>query len=291
MMKVPGTTTGALTLEKATQALTGEKSEWYTITRKVSHIVNSGAIAVGALVKLVILHPPTSISPDQAVWGPWQNPLDPVEWRVTVVRIALHQYQYTFEGRGKGDPTAAFVTVLSGTHSPALGLLGEELEGFGSGSFTLDFNARATLPSPNPDELGMIHYVYSHPGIGQNVEITAQFRGVKDKDQPGKLVDADYTYTQKPQAEGSMTFIHTIPAVMDAAGKEAKVHSRWQWNGSGRTDVSATSTDSALTFTVSECWDPRYLSVYQSTAIAPLPAQTEGDQASCAFPTAEFVTP
>lgn len=291
MMNVPGATTSALTLEQGSQALTGVTAEWYTITRNVSHIVNTGAIAVGALVKLVILHPPTHISQDQAVWGPWQGPLDPVEWKVTIVRIAPHQYVYTFEGREKNSPAAAFVTVLSGSHSPALGILGEELEGFGSGSFTLDFNARATLPHPNPDELGTIHYTYSHPGIGQKVEILAQFLGVRDKEQPGKLIDADYTYTQIPQAEGSMTFVHTVPAVTGAAGKEAKVHSRWLWNGSGRSDVSATSTDSVLTYTVSECWDTRYLSVYQSTAISPLPAQTEGDPALCAFPTAEFVTP
>jgi hypothetical protein len=66
----------------------------------------------------------------------------------TFVRSATHPYQYKFEGRNKHEQAAAFVTVLSGKHSPGLDAQGNEMEGFSAGSFTLDWNARAALP-PN----------------------------------------------------------------------------------------------------------------------------------------------
>jgi hypothetical protein len=289
MMKVPGATAGAVTLESGTQAVLGELSEWYVTTRAVSGVVNAGAIAVGTLVKLVILHSPTTVTQDQAIWGPYQGPLDPIEWKVTVTRIADHQYHYVFEGRAKNDPAAAFVTVLAGTHRPAVDALGEELEGFGAGSFTLDWNARATLPQPNPDEVGTANYDYSHLGVGEVVQINAKFRGVKDKDQPGKLVDADYVFEQQPRAEGNMTFTYKVPTTDASAGATARVHSRWLWSGAGRTDASTVATNLPVTYTVSECWDVNYLSVYKDVPLAP--AQSYGDEAACAFPTAEFPTP
>jgi len=289
LMKIPGATSGAVTIEAEKQAVLGELSEWYLTTRAVSGVVNAGAIAVGTLVKLVILHPPTTVTQDQAIWGPYQGPLDPIEWKVTVTRIADHQYHYIFEGRAKNNPAAAFVTVLSGTHLPTVGPMGEEVEGFGSGSFTLDWNARATLPQPNPDEVGTANYDYSHLGVGQVVRINAKFRGVKDKDQPGKLVDADYVFEQQPQAEGSMTFEYVVPASLASAGTIAKVHSRWLWSGAGRTDANAVASNVPLTFTVSECWDVNYLSQYKDTPLTP--AQSYGDETACAFPTAEFPTP
>jgi hypothetical protein len=222
------------------------------------------------------------------VWGPWQGPLDPIEWMVTITRIAPHQYQYKFEGRDKTQPTAAFVTVLSGAHAPAVGAGEQEIEGFGAGSFTLDWNARATLPLPNPNEIGTLNYTYNHQGPGQVIEIKAMFRGVHDDSQPGRLVDADYAFVQKPQADGSMDFIYTVPATATATGGTGKVRSRWLWSGAGRSDVSVKPTDLTVTYTVNECWGANYLSVYMSTPLSASADQNYGSETDCAFPTAEY---
>ena len=291
-MSVPGSSAKALTVEGSSRALEGQTAEWYRITRVVSGTVNAGAIAVGALVRLVTNYPATSVGIDTAVWGPWQGPLDPVEWKVTITRIALHQYSYAFEGRDKHQPTAAFVTVLSGVHSPGLDEQGKELEGFGTGSFTLDWDARATLPEPDSN-VGKANYVYDHKGPGQVITITAQFRQVKDDDHPGNLVDADYAFVQNPQAEGSMDFVFTIPAnPADATsvGALARVHSRWQWSGAGRADVTATTLDNAQTYSLSECWDINYASTYKSVPISLDPADNYGSEATCAFTTAVYST-
>jgi len=283
-MNVPGASAKALTVESETYAVLGQTAEWYLTTRAVSFTVNAGALAVGALVKIVTNHPPTSVTADSAIWGPWQGPLDPVEWKVTITRVAPHQYQYKFEGRDKHDSTAAFVTVLSGEHSPGLDAQGDEMEGFGSGNFVLDWDARATLPMPD-DNVGTASYVYSHVGPGQVVNISAQFRKVKDDDHPGRRVDVDYAFMQNPSADGSMDFLYTVPATAGAAGGQGKVKSRWQWNGAGRSDVSVTATNFALTYTVSECWDDHYASVYKSVPLSTNPDDNYGNVSDCAFTT------
>jgi hypothetical protein len=286
-MQVPGSDSKALEVEGSTHALLGQLSEWYVTTRAVSATVNGAALAVGALVRLVTDYPPTQVEVDSAVWGPWQGPLDPIEWKVTVTRVAPHQYQYKFEGRDKHDPTAAFVTVLSGAHTPGLDAAGNEMEGFGSGSFTLDWNARATLPGPDGN-VGTASYTYDHVGPATVVNIQAKFVQVRDNDHPDRLADVDYLYMQNPGADGSMDFLYSVPASAADAGGVGKVKSRWLWSGAGRSDVSVTPTNLALTYTVSECWNERYLSVYKSVPLSTLATDNYGSEADCAFTTAMF---
>lgn len=285
-MAVPGSDTKALTVESSDHFLLGQTADWYLTTRAVTGVVNGAALAVGALVKLVTDYPATSETLDSAVWGPWQGPLDPIEWKVTVTRLALHQYAYKFEGRDKHDASAAYVTVLSGTHSPGLDAQGNEMEGFGAGTFTLDWNARASLPQPD-NNVGTANYTYDHQGPATVVNITAKLRQVKDDNQPGKLVDVDYVFVQNPGADGSMEFLYNVPASATAPGGLGKVHSRWLWSGAGRADVVVTTTDSSLTYTLSECWDTSYLSVYKSVPLSTSATDNYGAEASCAFPTAQ----
>ncbi len=283
-MAVPGGAGQALTLETTSQALMGEVAEYYKLTRTITGVVNGAALAVGGLVRMVLIHPPTTVTADQAVWGPWEDPLDPVAWRVTVTRVAEHQYQYRFDGRPRTQPTAEFVTVLSGTHTPGL-VAGAEVERFGAGSFTLDWDARATLPQPNPDEIGKVSYTYSHLGEIQAVTIQAAFRQVKDKDTQ-QLVDADYLFVRDPAGPGSMDFVYITPDTATKAGGRALVRSRWQVTGAGRSDarIKANNGDSV---TVSECWNQNYASVYKRTWLG---GDNWGLETSCAFPTAEYST-
>jgi hypothetical protein len=289
-MAVPGSDNKPLTVEGSDHALMGQIADWYLTTRVVTGTVNAGALAVGVLVRLITDYPATKVTLDSAVWGPWQGPLDPIEWKVTVRRTAAHLYEYKFEGRDKHDAAAAYVTVLSGTHSPGLDAQGNEMEGFGSGTFTLDWNARATLPQPD-NNVGTANYSYDHLGPATVVNITAKFRQVKDDNKPGKLVDVDYAFVQNPGADGSMDFLYNVPANTTTAGGLGKVHSRWLWSGAGRSDVVVTTTDSTLTYTLSECWDTSYLSIYKSVPLSSNATDNYGSEASCAFPTVQASTP
>jgi hypothetical protein len=111
---------------------------------------------------------------------------------------------------------------------------------------------------------------------------------VKDDKQPGKLVDVDYKFMQNPGADGSMDFLYNVPANATSAGGLGKVKSRWLWSGAGRSDVSATATDSTLTYTVSECWDENYASVYKSVPLSTSATDNYGSESSCAFAPAKY---
>jgi hypothetical protein len=288
-MSVPGSVSSAqaLTVESQSQALLGEKAEWYQTTRNVTVGVNGGALAVGALVDLILKYPPTSLAPDEAVWGPWEDPLDPVAWKVTITRVAPHIYHYKFEGRPRTDPTAAFITVLSGTHSPALSLQGREIERFGNGSFTLDWDARATLPQPD-DNVGQADYSYNHVSAAESVTINAQFHQVKDDKQPGNRVDASYAFAQQPRGPGSMDFVYISPTTATQVGGRGVVRSRWQFTGDGRADVQVKATDGTTVIYLSECWDQNYASVYKQDSWPG--GDSWGLETSCAFPTVEYST-
>jgi hypothetical protein len=275
-------------LEESTrQALLGETAEWYKTTRKVTRGLNGAALAVGGLVKFVLNYPPTTLADNQAVWGPWEDPLDPVAWKVTVTRVAAHTFQYTFEGRPKLDPNAAFVIVLAGTHTPALNARGRALARFGSGSFTLDWDARATLPQPD-DNVGKVDYSYEHLSADDTVDIKAKFRQVKDEDRPGQKVDANYAFAQQPKGPGSMDFVFIMPPNAQDAGGRALVHSRWQNSGAGRADVQMKSLDGSISISENECWDTTYASVYLQDSWPG--GRAWGSESSCAFLTAEYST-
>ena len=289
-MRLPGGASSgqALTVESQSQALLGETAEWYQTTRNVTVGVNGGALAVGALVNLILKYPPTSLVPDEAVWGPWEDPLDPVAWKVTITRVAPHMYQYKFDGRPRTDPTAAFVTVLSGTHSPALNQSGREIERFGSGSFTLDWDARATLPQPPDDNVGSVDYTYEHASAADTVSINAQFHQVKDDKQPGNRIDANYAFAQEPRGPGSMDFVFISPATATQEGGRGVVRSRWLFSGAGRSDVQIKTSAGIPFASLSECWDQNYTSVYKQDSWPG--GDSWGAEASCAFLTVEYST-
>ena len=95
---------------------------------------------------------------------------------------------------------------------------GNEMEGFGTGTFTLDWDTRATLPQPD-DNVGTANYTYDHMDPAAVVQIAAKFRQVKDDNQPGKRVDVDYAFVQNPGADGSMDFLYNVPANATTGGR------------------------------------------------------------------------
>ena len=294
MVRVPGANSGqGLTVETHTQALTmgqGQTADLYKLTRLASGIFNGGALLVLGLVKTVVSFPPTTLGPNMAVWGPWTDALSPITWKVTVTRKSDHLYTYTFEGRDKLAPNAPFITVLSGDHTPALDPAGRPIEGFGSGSFTLDNNARNMLPMPEKD-VGQAHYTYERSTPAAMVIIDAQFIQVKDDEHPGQLVDLGYRYRATPGNGGTMEFLHSAPAAMMKAGATWRIKSRWLETGAGRSDVVGEGGDlpAGLKVNVSECWDVSFASRYQ---IVPWdPASTWGNEATdCVFTSAEYST-
>jgi hypothetical protein len=271
--------------ERATRALRGETAELYKTTRAVSGVVNGGAFFVGALVRAVVAHPPTLVSADEAVWGPWSEPLEPITWKVTIKKVAENTYEYRFEGQDKQNPAGPFVPVLWGTHSPARTEAGRRIEGYGEGRFTLDFDARNTLPLPGKD-VGKAQYTYARvPAVSTKIE--AKFLQVKDDEHPDRRVDLDYLYDARNGSGGSLEFLWTAPAAMRDEGGKLAVKSRWLESGAGRSDVRARGALDKDRATFSECWDAGFSSTFFRSSL-PVGPGWGVEATDCVFPTAEY---
>jgi hypothetical protein len=275
----------ALTVESQSQALRGLNAEYWRLTLGVGLVMNGGALFVGALVKGVLQFPPTTLTADTAVWGPFAGQ-EKINWKVTIKRIGGdHKYEYKFEGQSQLDPAAGFVTVLSGTHTAAVDDLGDPIEGFGAGTFTLDWNARRKLPEPKADEVGTATYNYSRlPGA--TATVNASFKQIMDKEK-NKLVDVEYAYIHHLGGSGTMDFSYDAAAQLGMPDGRASVRSRWQANGAGRADATLSSSTLPMPATASECWNARFDSMYFKRSWAPL--LDYGNEATdCVYTSAEF---
>jgi hypothetical protein len=278
-----------------TGALQGQVAKDYQLTAAVVTVVNGATGAILDLIKGVTLYPPTSVSGDTAVWGPFTDPLSANTYRLTVTHTAPHVFDWKLDGRAKTASDDTFVTVLSGEHTRALDAAGQPLEGFGSGTFTLDWDNADMLPQ-HDSNVGQVAFTYSRTSPTATVTDDVTFTNVLDSCDPttcsthGQIFDAIYDYTSTPGSGGDLQYGANENFVATTAALETlSLHSRWQEDGAGRTDIQLTGGDvSAATQTASECWDSNFLSQYSVTTYD----QTLdwGSESSCAFPTAAFVS-
>jgi hypothetical protein len=259
-------------------------------------VVNRATAAVLDLVKGITEYPPTTVDGDTAVWGPGTDPLSANTYRLTVTKVAPHVFTYKLDGKGKTDPDTAFVTVLSGTHTRALDAAGHVMRGFGSGDFTLNFDAADTLPQ-HDDNVGQIAFQYSRLSPTAAVTIDVSFTGVQDHCDPltcptsGQIFDAVYAYSATPGSGGDLQYADAKNYVATSSATETlSIHSRWLLTGAGRTDMQLTGGDLGVTVdTSSECWDSNFASVYSFASYDP--TLDAGTEANCgAFATAAFVS-
>jgi hypothetical protein len=276
-------------------ALLGDVAKDYVLTATVVAVVNGSTAAVLDLVRDITLFPPTSVSGDTAVWGPGHDPLSANTYRLTVTRTAPHVFTYMLDGKGKNDPDTAFVTVLSGTHTRAVDAGGNVMRGFGSGNFTLNFDAAATLPQ-HDDNVGQVAFQYSRTSPTATVTINVNFTGVQDHCDPancqtsGQIFDAVYAYGATPGSGGDLQYADAKNYVATTSAKETlEIHSRWMETGAGRTDMQLSGGDLGSTVqTSNECWDANFRSVYSNTTYDP--SLDWGAETSCAFATAAYAS-
>ena len=292
-LAVPGGPTSAALTAGGTaevrSALLGERADTYTTTVAVTRAVNGGTWAVLTLVRTIIDYPPTTVQANTAVWGPYTEPLSLNTWRLTVTRIEANRFQWLFEARAKTDPDTAFLTIISGVHTAAVGADGQPVQGFGSGDFTIDWDAAAQLPEHDAN-VGKAAFVYARPSPAAPVAIDVDFTGIRD-DKTGEIHDALYRYLATPGQGGELRYaadqdVSPGPGPTGSAKEHFTVHSRWQETGAGRCDVQVSGGDLGTTvFGGSECWDQVFASVYRNVPDA---QGTWGAETSCAFPQADY---
>ncbi|HEY7374930.1 MAG TPA: hypothetical protein VIF57_22400, partial [Polyangia bacterium] len=252
------------------------------------------------LVKTIVSYPPTSVHGDTAVWGPGSQPLEKNSYRLTVTRVEPHVFTWALDAKPKTADDTAFVTILSGTHTRAVNDRGRPIENYGSGTFMVDWDAAQALPD-HGTAVGVATFTYARTAPGAVTTIDVDFKGIKDDPPSTELYDALYRYTATPGAGGELKYAarrdyFPDPHPSNSALEDFTIHSRWQETGTGRTDYELTGGDVATAgiapVTVSECWDTSFVSTYRLVSYAPTdPTLDWGDETSCSFSTAAFLTP
>lgn len=283
-------------------ALVGQTADWYKITYGVTTAVNGTVAGILGILHAVVSQPATSHpSANVYVWGPGHgSPLDPLVYRLTVTDTGNHTYTYNLDAKGKNDPDTAFVTILSGTHTPVVNN-GQNDDKHGNGEFLLDWDKRATLANPPKDAHGRTmqgtwDVTYDHRTA--DVKVDVAFNNVLD-DQ-GHATNSTYHFKQVAGSDGLFQFSTHADVNQDVANGNpltlefVTVESRWHQDGSGRADVEVSQGDvpAGQKGQASQCWDSSFISQYETVSLpngtGGTASNTNGDATQCTFATAEY---
>jgi hypothetical protein len=292
-VNVPARGQALLGEAQSQQALVGDDSKFYAFTRAITLTCNTATAAVLGLVKAISNNPATTVTATTAVWGPHTDALSPNTYKFTVTKNADNDYSYTLEGKGKNEADSAYKVVLSGSHKVAVDAAGVATDGFGNGTFLIDWDKSALLPE-HGTEVGTAEFTYSRLTATADTLININFHQVMDND-TGKKVDATYKYDATPAAGGSFEFQMAKDLDTDPLRNKIEnlaIKSRWLQTGAGRSDVTGSGGDLGTVTAqhASECWDENFNSLFL-TATWLTPEVVWGSASACtAFGAASYST-
>ncbi len=259
----------------------GPWAKYYGLTREIRKDVNGLTNVVLGGVWIIVNTQPTSISQNEAIWGPYTDSLSPVTYRFRVDRVGDNEYDYVLEGRPKTSQSDAdYRSVLDGRG------WGRTSEKHGDGYFTLDLD---TLRELDP---------FDHQNDSGTVKITHDLpQNITTKLSPVRTVTAEV----KPTAVASWWNVTSIQNQDGTGDLVVKAHddiddshntkledigieSRWNGDGAGRADITLSggdipAADSPVSAT--ECWGADFMRSYYSDSISYEP--TEGDATACVY--------
>lgn len=305
----PGSSTSATTrsvgldvgdIDSRAWALVGQVSEYYQLTYGISSFVNSSAVELLGLIRIITLLPSTSRTATSRTWGPHTpGGLDPLTYRVVITRLEPELYSFAIQARAKDSQREAdFVPLLDGEITPGQGA------GRGKGTMHLRFDNRRKLRSETCEQ-GTVRYAFNNTSEPATLNVdflqvgTTNAQNSLCKQEPPR--DAMYHYDR--MADGSGNFVYDLKTNAHKAAdnrplpEQVVMRSRWKSTGTGRSDVKISGGEvdadlkaagQSMTYvTASQCWDNQFKTTYQTSAPAALNLlPTDGQETSCAFTSA-----
>ena len=276
-----------------TAALTGENAKLYLETVHTVRALNAWTWALLQLVEEITSNPPTSVTREGHVWGPFTPALSLATFRFVVTQTGERTYDYRLESRGKAEQTDGdFVAILAG--SAVVAATGER---DGNGSMTLDFDA-AVSKDQTVRERGQLRVDYSRTGGVRSNEMTfTNFVG--EDDDPGRPVNATYAYHEQADRSGDFSFeaeldLHEVlsPPQSHPAKETWTINTAWVADGTGRAKAVVAGGDldqgnpPVDRWEADECWGPVFDRTYYQERItfvggAAYAGDAEGDVGQC----------
>lgn len=253
--------------------LVGDPALMPGVTGLAAFLVNGSVGLVLGTVATVVATEPKKLTATSADWGPVSKPLWKNEFTLSMTRVGT---EYTYEGKGRPRAGGDFTSVITGTHK--LTATGSE------GTFTLDYEGLQKLADP-PNTVGKAIVTYTRTRAG---DLTLAIDFVQTG-APNSTVrtDSRYTFSQVENGEGHLEFVVDSNYVTTTAAHERlSIKSRWNWDGSGRSDVIGSKGDLSTPAQFTECWDSAHARTYYGDTLQLFP--TEGRESDCVFTVASF---
>lgn len=259
----------------------GPWAKYYGLTREVRKGVNVVTNAVLGSVWIIVNTQPTSISRNEAIWGPYTDSLSPVTYRFRVDRVGDKEYDYALEGRPKDSQRDAdYRAVLDGRG------WGSDSPKHGDGYFTLDLDTLRELdPFDHQDDSGTVKITHDLPQ-----DITTKLSPVRTVTAEVKPTATqvwwNVTSVQNQDGTGDMV-VKAHDDIDDSHAtklEDIQIESRWNGDGAGRADITLSGGDIPAAdspVTAVECWGADFMRSYYSDSISYEP--TEGDATACVY--------
>ncbi|MCC6647230.1 MAG: hypothetical protein IT374_16860 [Polyangiaceae bacterium] len=261
------------------QAPSTAYAKLYKLTRGLYDVVNYGSAAVLGSVWFVAHSPPTTLTEEEAIWGPGSEPLHPAEYRLRVSKVAEATYDWAWEGRPKGT-SGDFRPVVTGR-----GYADRDAR-HGTGAFTIDFDAANELDPARlraDDESGVVVIEYDIRGA----PILGGPRDITVRSTPSQRDERFVLHIARgEQGEGGGVDLTLHGDTDDSKAtlpEDVVLVSRFRGDGAGRSDVKLSAGDlpAGVVVEMTECWSRSFERTYYTDSISIEP--TSGDAASCAF--------
>lgn len=217
------------------------QSEYAVTSYHLALTMNGGVAWSLGLVQLIVAHPATSCVEDvSCTWGPWVDDDGLNRWQL-VVEKAGDAFAWALSAQPGSQPTAAFVPVLAGTARPVD-------RTHGSGTFTIDFDAAASLdhgPLYTQRDFGKIVVNYDNTA---NVSVDAVFTGAHSEEN-GHPLNAVYAFDDAASGGELQVAFHDLQT-----DERVSLRTRWSAGGAGRADAHYTGPGGTPDYSASECW-------------------------------------
>ena len=262
---------------------TGDWARYYVVTRVVTEDVN-GMITwiLGTVALVTSTQQPTWKDGEtrEAVWGPYQDSgLDPVSTGIYVREEDDGSHSWAvFQVPNGGDIETDAVTIVAGEVDP--GSTAKDATGI----FAADFTAASELdPAVRLEGSFFVEYDYDANGVAA----TASFQDYGTLN--GPKFDALYAYDEDYAGAGEMDLAWLENVGGSSAEELLTMRSRWQEDGAGRSDATASGGDlSEAGATASECWGTDFHTDYWTDTFGLY--EPEGAETDCVFASAEFAS-
>ena len=275
----------------------GQPGDYYTVTVQMTREVNFHILGMLGWLDDILSYEPTKLEGDKATWGPFKPDagLSQFEMRVIVEKKADNHFKFSFDVRPKegGDWKSFYSGENKTTGSTARR---------GEGYLNIDFDVVAAVDTTSKLR-GSLDVTFD-TAEGRNIDIVYnQFQDLDENEEP---FDATYHYAENADLSGEFRFTASGDIHKDDWGNQYPekedwvVTTRWQSEGAGRSDVTATGGDMDATtppvekFLISECWGDDFGVTYYTMQVETSTGETytdptaAGEESSCVFEEADL---